>query len=46
MTKTTCETCGHSYKNQLGDLICVCDRSEHCADYVEPDGTCDWWRKD
>lgn len=41
----TCSTCEHGYRDELNDLICVCDKSEYVADYVDEDGSCECWEE-
>lgn len=39
-----CRNCRYIAENKsLGDFICICEKSEHCADYVCTDDECKYW---
>ena len=43
MTKESCSNCKYAGIDDLLDFICVCDRSEHVADWVLNSGLCEFW---
>ena len=40
-----CGTCGNCVKDELNDLICVEDKSDYCADYVDYEFVCELWEE-
>lgn len=36
----TCRTCLYGQRDALADIICTCDKSDQCADYVGDDFIC------
>lgn len=43
MTNKTCQTCRYGAVDELADRICVNGNSEHCADWVGDDDSCEDW---
>jgi hypothetical protein len=43
MDKRVCESCNWAHVNDIGDLVCICAVSPHCADWVDPEDTCGKW---
>lgn len=38
-----CVTCKYTENTNTGDVICVCNKSVYCADYVRPGNSCEQW---
>lgn len=44
MKNQTCSTCRYREHEDIDDgYVCVCDKSVHCADWVEEDMACPYW---
>jgi len=35
--------CWHKHENICDGWICVCDKSDYCADYTDYDYSCEHW---
>jgi hypothetical protein len=40
-----CGTCLWHNKDEIGDLFCVNDQSDHCADWIAYTDTCEEWEE-